>query len=81
MEDQIKSKSHQILQARHKDLVNIPTKGIDESLQGLGGIEEFPSKNGVFSKRETLKNVDPKELVNPRSFALGRRAWIHHKEL
>ena len=34
----------------HKDLVNIPTKGIDESLHGLGGIEEFPSKNGVFSR-------------------------------
>ena len=29
--------------------MNIPTKGIDESLHGLGGIEEFPSKNGVFS--------------------------------
>ena len=65
----------------HKDLVNIPTKRIDESLHGLGGIKEFPSKNGVFSKREMLKNVDPKELMNPRSFALGKRAWIHHKEL
>ena len=37
----------------HKDLVDIPTEGIDESLHGLGGIEEFPSKNGVFSR--TLK--------------------------
>ena len=36
----------------HKDLVNIPTKGIDESLHGLGGIDEFPSKNGVFSKMQ-----------------------------
>ena len=32
----------------HKDLVNIPTTGIDELLHGLGGIEEKPSKNGVF---------------------------------
>ena len=38
----------------HKDLVNIPTKGIDESLHGLGGIEEFPSKNGVFSRTQKL---------------------------
>ena len=36
----------------HKDLVNIPTKRIDESLHGLGEIEEFPSKNGVFSKMQ-----------------------------
>ena len=61
--------------------MNIPTKGIDQSLHGLGGIEEFLSKNGVFSKCEMFKNVDPKELVNPRSFALAKRAWIHHKEL
>jgi len=65
----------------HKDLVNIPTKGIDDSLHSLRGIDEIPSTNGVFSKRETLKNVDPKELVNPRGFALGKRAWIQHKKL
>ena len=35
--------------------MNIPTKGIDESLHGLGGIEEFPSKNGVFLEREKLR--------------------------
>ena len=58
----------------HKGLVNTSTEGIDESLHGLGGIEEILSKNGVFSKRETLKNVKPKELVNPTSFALGKRA-------
>jgi len=28
------------------------TEGIDESLYGLGGIEEFPSKNGVFSRTQ-----------------------------
>ena len=39
----------------HKDLVNILIKGIDESLHGLGGIEEFPSKNGVFLEREKLR--------------------------
>jgi len=61
--------------------VNIPTKGIDDSLHSLRGIDEIPSTNGVFSKRETLKNVDPKELVNPRGFALGKRAWIQHKKL
>jgi hypothetical protein len=40
----------------------------------LRGIDEKLSKNGVFSKRETLKNFDPKELMNPRGFALGKRA-------
>ena len=28
------------------------TEGIDESIHGLGGIEEFPSKNGVFSRTQ-----------------------------
>ena len=37
-----------------KGLVTMSTEGIDESLQGLGGIEEFPSKNGVFLEREKL---------------------------
>jgi len=54
--------------------VNLPTKGIDDSLHGLRGIDEKPSKNGVFSKLEKLKNDDPKKLVNSRSFALGKRA-------
>ena len=54
--------------------MNLPTKGIDDSLHGLRGIDEKPSKNGVFSKRDTLKNFDPKELVNPRGLALGKRA-------
>ena len=31
------------------------TEGIDESLHGLGGIEEFLSKNGVFSKTQKLR--------------------------
>ena len=34
----------------HKDLVNMSTKGIEESLHVEGGIEEIPSKNGVFSR-------------------------------
>ena len=63
----------------HKDLVNIPTKGINDSLHSLRGIDEIPSMNGVFSKRETLKNVDPKELVNPRGFALGKRRRFNTK--
>ena len=58
----------------HKGLENKPTKGIDDSLHGMRGIDEKPSKNGVFSKREKLENDDPTELVNPRSFALGKRA-------
>ena len=33
----------------HKGLVNMSTEGIDESLHGLGGIEEFQNKNGVLS--------------------------------
>ena len=65
----------------HKELVNLPTKRLDNSLHGLRGIDEIPSKNGVFSKCETLKNFDPKELVNPRGFALGKRARILHKKL
>jgi len=28
--------------------VDIPTKGIDDSLHGLRGIDEISSKNGVF---------------------------------
>ena len=39
----------------HKDLVNISTEGIDESLHDLGGIEEFPSKNGVFSRPQKFR--------------------------
>ena len=56
--------------------MNIPTKGIDDSLHGLRGIDKIPSKNGVFSKCETLKNVDTKKLVNPRGLALGNGAQI-----
>ena len=47
----------------HKDLVNISTKGIDESLHGLGGIEEFPSKNGVFLEREKLRFEKTRDSV------------------
>jgi len=54
--------------------VNLLTKGIDDSLHGLRGIDEKPSNNRVFSKREKFKNNDPKELVNPRGFALGKKA-------
>ena len=39
----------------HKGLVNMSTEGIDESLHGLGGIEEFPSKNGVFSRTQKCR--------------------------
>ena len=31
------------------------TEGIDESLHGLGGIEEFPSKNSVFSRPQKFR--------------------------
>ena len=41
----------------HKGLVNMSTEGIDELLHGLGGIEEFPSKNGVFSRMQKLRFV------------------------
>ena len=30
-------------------------EGIDESLHGLGGIEEFPNKNGVFLRTQKLR--------------------------
>ena len=39
----------------HKDFVNMSTKGIDELLHDLRGIEEFPSKNGVFSRTQKLR--------------------------
>ena len=31
------------------------TEGIEESLHGLGGIEEIPSKIGVFSRTQQLR--------------------------
>ena len=34
----------------YKDLVNMSTEGIEESLHEKRGIEEIPSKNGVFSR-------------------------------
>ena len=49
------------------------TEGIDKSLHGLGGIEEFPKKMWFSLGRERHKNFDPKELVIPRGFALGKR--------
>src|SRR6185503_20214004 len=39
----------------HKGLVNMTKEGIDESLHGLGGIEEIPSKIGVFSRTQQLR--------------------------
>ena len=46
----IKSKELKICRHDHEGLVNMSMEGIDESLHGLGGIEEFLSKNGVFSR-------------------------------
>ena len=37
------------------------TDEIDESLHGLGGIEEFPSKNGVFSRTQKLRSEGARE--------------------
>ena len=39
----------------HNRLVKMTTEGIDESLHGLGGIEEIPSKIGVFSRTQKLR--------------------------
>ena len=39
----------------HKGLVNMTTEGIGESLHGLGGIEEIPSKIGVFSRMQQFR--------------------------
>ena len=44
------------------------TEGIDESLHGLGGIEEIPSKIGVSQERN---NFDSGRLVIPEGIALG----------
>jgi len=63
-----------ICRYEHKDLVNVSTRGIDDSLHDLRGIDENSSKSGVFSKPETLKKFDPKKLVNSRRLALGKRA-------
>ena len=35
----------------HKGLVNMSTEGIDELLHGLGGIEDFRARTGVFSRK------------------------------
>ena len=43
--------------------MNTSTEGIDESLHGLGGIEEIPSKNGVFLKREKLRFENTRDSV------------------
>ena len=37
------------------------TEGIDESLHSLGGIEEFPSKNGVFSRTQKSEIKEARE--------------------
>ena len=47
----------------HKGLVNMSTERIDESLHGLGGIEEFPSKNGIFLERENLRFEKTRDSV------------------
>ena len=52
----------------HKGLVNMSTEGIEESLHGLGGIEEIPSKIGVFSRTQ---NFDSGGLVIPEVIAPG----------
>ena len=44
------------------------TEGIDESLHGLGGIEEIPSKNGVFSITQKLRIERARE-----SWAVGTK--------
>ena len=38
-------------------------EGIDELLHGLGGIEEFPSKNGIFLERENLRFEKTRDSV------------------
>ena len=53
----------------HKGLVNMSTEGIEESLHGLGGIEEIPSKIGVFSRTQQLQFGGG--LVIPEGIALG----------
>ena len=45
------------------------TEGIDESLHGLGGIEEFRAKTGLFFR--TPRTFDSSELVIPGGLALG----------
>ena len=47
----------------HKDLVNMSMEGIYESLHGLGGIEEFPSKKRVFLEREMLRFEKTRDSV------------------
>ena len=38
------------------------TEGIDESLHGLGGIEEIPSKIGVFSRTQKLRSEGTRDF-------------------
>ena len=53
--------------------MNVSTEGIDESLHGLGEIEEFPSKNGVFSRIEKLRSESARESegISTRLEVLG----------
>ena len=48
----------------HKGLVNMSTKGIDESFHGLGGMEEFRAKTGVFFRT-------PRTLIRVNSWFQG----------
>ena len=63
MGDQIESKPYKFCRHDHKGLVNMSMEGIDESLHGLGGIEEFPSKNGIFLEREKLRFEKTRDSV------------------
>ena len=49
------------------------TEGIDESLHGLGGIEEFPSKNGVFfrTQKHQFEGAHESEGFSTRLEGLG----------
>jgi len=50
------------------------TEGIDESLHGLGGIEEIPSKIGVFSRTQKLRSEGTRDSE-------GFSTWLEGLEL
>ena len=62
----------------HKGLVNLSMEGINELLHEMGGIEEYPSKNGVFSKTQECRFERARES---KEICTKQKGVDSHKEL
>ena len=51
------------------------TEGIDESLHGLGGIEEIPTKIGVFSRTQKLRSEGTRDSEGFSTWLKGLGFW------